>query len=192
VSRSRKEGHGRCGVCGDAGEGRRKREAAWWRADKKEIDMSNNFTAVVNLGADPETLTLGEREVRKLRCADKARGKKAITRWFNVLVNGKDCETADRLRKGDTILVTGELALTEYTPKGKKGQKGKGKAEAQRADEMPFGKILQVIKSPTFFGEAEAEEGEAAGDYGDGVVEIEAPDLDAEGPAEDPLSGIDY
>lgn len=145
--------------------------------------MSNNFTAIVNLGADPETIQLGDREGRKLRLADKARGKKAITRWFNMLVTGKDCEVADRLRKGDSILVTGELALTEYKPK--KAKKG----EMVRADEMPFGKILQVVKSPSFFGVEEGDDAEEELPGKAGVVETEAPDLDG---GADPLADIGY
>jgi single-stranded DNA-binding protein len=113
--------------------------------------MSNSGTFIVNLGKDPEELQLGERTLVKLRCAEKAGGKKAITRWFTALVSGLDASTAMRLRSGDRIAVTGELALTEYTKKG-----GKGKGETVREDEMPFAKILNVIKSPSFFSDTDA------------------------------------
>ena len=37
MSRTCQDGHGRCGACGDAGEGRRVREAAWFEADQVEL-----------------------------------------------------------------------------------------------------------------------------------------------------------
>ena len=44
MSRSHHDGHGRCGVCGDAGESRRKRESAWWLADERELgDVSHDM-----------------------------------------------------------------------------------------------------------------------------------------------------
>jgi single-stranded DNA-binding protein len=109
----------------------------------------NNFTAIVNLGADPESLTLGSNEVYKLRCADKGVGKKAITHWITVLVGGPDKTTAARLAKGDSIMVTGTLVRTEYAPK-----KPRYKSEMIESSEMPFAKILQVVKSPTFFNQS--------------------------------------
>ena len=36
MSKSRKDGHGRCGACGDAGECRRHRERAWHKVDDAE------------------------------------------------------------------------------------------------------------------------------------------------------------
>lgn len=130
----------------------------------------NNFSAIVHLGADPEVLTLGGREVAKLRCAEKAYGKKAKTRWFNLLVGGPDVEVSGRLRKGDQLFVSGQLVLTEFKPK-----KARFKGEMVNSDEMPFGKILQVLKSETFFSEgqdegdendSEADTGAAPGDDG--------------------------
>ena len=41
MSHSHKNGHGRCGVCGDAGEARREREADAARADEREQMMIN-------------------------------------------------------------------------------------------------------------------------------------------------------
>jgi single-stranded DNA-binding protein len=139
----------------------------------------NNGMYLVNLGADPEVNNFGEREGRKLRCADNTGGKKSITRWFNVNVSGRDVATADRLKKGDQILVTGELQLEEYPPK-----KPRYKGEKVKVDVMPWGKIFQVVKSPSFFGGDEDESGEAAAD--DGTAQTEAPDLGgAEAPTDD-------
>lgn len=108
--------------------------------------MTNVFTAVVNLGADPEVITLGTREVYKLRLADRGIGKKAVTRWFTGLFSGPDLNTCKRLVKGDQIMVSGSLNQTEYKPK-----QPKFKGQTINGDEMPFGKILQVLKSDTFF-----------------------------------------
>ena len=135
----------------------------------------NNGTYVVNLGADPETIKLGEKEGRKLRCAEKAPGKKNITRWFNAIVTGYDTETADRLRKGDSIVLVGQMALTEWAPK-----KPRYKGEMVKSDEMPFAKILQVVKSPSFFNADDAAEEPA------GITTTEAPDL----AGDDPLAGV--
>jgi len=132
--------------------------------------MSNNGTYIVNLGKDPEELALGGRPCVKLRCAEKAGNKKAITRWFTAIVGGPDVEVATRLAAGDTIAVSGELSLTEYKPK-----KQRYKGEMVREDEMPFAKLMRVIKSPTFFSDeapatasaeptADAPEGDAAPD----------------------------
>lgn len=136
--------------------------------------MSNNGTYIVNLGKDPEKLELGGRECYKLRCAEKAGNKKAITRWFTAIVGGPDCATAARLDQGDSIAITGELSLTEY--------KNKKTREMVKEDEMPFAKIMRVIKSPTFF----TEQGKPdAADEG-------APTADAPAGDEPPdLSGLD-
>ncbi len=134
----------------------------------------NQGTYVVNLGADPESIQLGEKAGRKLRCAEKAPGKKNITRWFNAIVTGYDLDTADKLRKGDTIILSGQMALTEWAPKNPKY-----KGEKVKSDEMPFAKIFQVVKSKTFFA-SDGDEAEAP----TGVSETEAPSLDA---ADDPL-----
>lgn len=117
---------------------------------------------VVNLGADPEPLTLGSRELYKLRCADKTPGKNSVTRWFTALVGGPDLDTASRLAKGDTIILVGTLSKTEFKPK-----QPKYRGHMQESDEMPFAKILQVIKSTTFFGERNNEEVPHAATIGD-------------------------
>lgn len=137
--------------------------------------MSNNGTYIVNLGKDPEKLELGGRECYKLRCAEKAATKKAITRWFTAIVGGPDVATAARLAQGDTIALAGEMALTEY-----KAKKPRYKGEMIREDEMPFAKLLRVIKSPTFFAEqAPAEEtGEPTADAPEGDTPPDLSGLD--------------
>lgn len=138
--------------------------------------MSNSGTYIVNLGKDPEKLELGGRECYKLRCGEKAATKKAITRWFTAIVGGPDVATAARLATGDTIAVTGELALTEY-----KARKPRYNGEMIREDEIPFAKIMRVIKSPTFFGDTKTEEAE------EGVPTADAP----AGDAPPDLAGLD-
>lgn len=144
----------------------------------------NTYTAVCNLTKDPETLTLGEREVIKLRLADNTFGKGAETRFFDALVSGPDVDAAQQLKSGDQIVISGTLTKTSY-----KSKKGKMKGKTVEADSMPFGKILQITRSPSFFS------GEGASDDAEGSDE--APDLDApidadstEAGDDDPLAGI--
>ena len=134
--------------------------------------MSNNGTYIVNLGKPPEALQLGGRDCYKLRCAEKAATKKAITRWFTAIVGGPDVATASRLAQGDTIAISGEMALTEYKPK-----KERYKGEMRTEDEMPFAKILRVIKSPTFFDEKDESAAEAGGPTADAPEGDTPPDL---------------
>lgn len=133
--------------------------------------MSNTYTAIVNLGKDPEELQLGGRDCVKLRCAEKAGNKKAETRWFTAIVGGPDVETAKRLAKGDTIAISGELVLKKYKPK-----KQRYKGEEIFEDEIPFAKLMKVLKSPTFFNqdEAPADDGSPTADAPEGDA---APDL---------------
>jgi len=137
--------------------------------------MSNSGTWIANLGKDPEELTLGERQLVKLRCAEKAPGKKATTRWFTALVGGPDLAVAGRLRKGDCIALAGQMVRTEFKP-----SKGKNRGVIQVEDEMPFAKIMQVIKSPTFFG----------GGEGDAAADEPAFTPPADDDADDPLAGL--
>jgi single-stranded DNA-binding protein len=112
--------------------------------------MSNTYTVVGNLTSDPETLTLGEREVRKLRMADNTFGKNSQTRFFDVIVSSSpDIAVADRLAKGDQIVVSGQLVAGEYT--AKKNSKYAKKGQKVKTDSIPFGRIMQVTKSLTFF-----------------------------------------
>lgn len=147
--------------------------------------MSNSYTAVVNLTKDPEDLTLGEREVVKLRLADNTFGKNTETRFFDALVAGPDVDAARQLKSGDQIVITGQLTKTSY-----KSKKGKNKGKTMEADSMPFAKILQITKSPSFFNASPDDEPEA-----DGVNQTEEPDLEDDGnnmrdDAEDPLADL--
>jgi single-stranded DNA-binding protein len=148
----------------------------------------NTFTAVVNLTADVEDLKFGERDVKKLRVADNTFGKDNEARFFDVIVSSTlDMEMAGRLAKGDQIVVTGTLTRGSY--KAKKTTKYAKKGEKVYTDSMPFGRILQVTKSPTFFNQSG--EGEASDDTAD----TSAPNLNDVPPtgdegADDPLDGV--
>lgn len=128
----------------------------------------NTFTAIVNLCRSPEPLELGGRPCMKLRLADNTFGKQAETRFFDAIVSGNDADVAKRLEQGDQIVISGTLVATSY-----KAKKGKNKGKTIQSDQMPFAKILQVTKSPSFFsGDGEKDEDPAEG------TETEAPDLD--------------
>lgn len=147
--------------------------------------MSNTYTVCGNLTSDPETLTLGEREVRKLRMADNTFGKNSQTRFFDVIVStAPDIAVADRLAKGDQIVVAGQLVLGEYV--AKKTTKYAKKGAKVRTDSIPFGRIMQVTKSPTFFTQDTSFEGD--GETAETEGSTDAPDLseDAEG-TDEPL-----
>ncbi len=143
--------------------------------------MSNTFTAIVNLCRDPEAITFGERECQKLRLADNT-GSKNDARFFGAIVSGYDAQTAAKLRSGDQIVITGQLAATSY--KAKKAGKNVKKGDTIKSDEMPFAKIMQVIKSPTFFGDDEAAPA-------DDEADTSAPDLSGVPDTEDdPLADV--
>src|SRR5262245_44100632 len=108
--------------------------------------MSNSGVWIVRLGAEPETIKLGEREGRKLRVVCNTFGKNSEDRWFNAIVTGKDVEVADRLEKGNQIALSGQLVQESYKPK-----KARFKGEQVKVDTMPFAKIMEVIKSDSFF-----------------------------------------
>lgn len=134
--------------------------------------MSNNGTYIANLGKDPEELELGGRKCVKIRVAEKGASKRAIPRWFTAIVGGPDTDVAIQLKKGDTVALSGELVLTEY--------KNKKTNQMQREDEMPFAKLLRVIKSPSFFGAQDAPDA-------DGTPSADAP----AGDAPPDLTGLD-
>jgi single-stranded DNA-binding protein len=134
----------------------------------------NMYTAIVNICKEPEALELGGRPCMKLRLADNTFGKNAETRFFNAIVSGNDADVAKRLRQGDQIVIAGTLTASSYKPK-----KGKFKGKTVQSDEMPFAKILQVTKSPTFFNQDSASSD--SGNDGD-----EAPDLDDSNLPDDP------
>lgn len=151
--------------------------------------MSNTYTAVVNLTSDPESLTLGEREVKKLRVADNTFGKNSETRFFDVIVSSTpDIAVAERLVKGDQIVVTGQLVAGSYT--AKKTTKYAKKGAKVRTDSIPFGRIMQVTKSPSFFNKDESATDDTA-PADDGTTD--APDL-GDAPVDDtgvdPLEGV--
>lgn len=138
--------------------------------------MSNSFTAVVNLCRDPEPITFGERECMKLRCADNT-GSKNDARFFGAIVSGYDAQTAAKLKSGDKIVISGQLCATSY--KAKKAGKNVKKGDTLKSDEMPFAKIIEVVRSPSFFG---------------GAPDESEPDTtdasDAGEPEDDPLAGL--
>ena len=128
----------------------------------------NTFTAVVNVCKAPETLELGGRECVKLRLADNTFGKKSETRFFDAIVSGNDADVAMRLEQGDQIAVTGTLVSTSY-----KSKRGKNKGKTVQSDQMPFAKILQVTKSPSFFERSDDDE-----EPEEGAEDTEEPSLD--------------
>lgn len=148
----------------------------------------NNYTAIVNLTHDVEDLKLGERDTKKLRVADNTFGKNSETRFFDVIVSsGPDMDVAGRLAKGDQIVVTGTLVAGSY--KAKKNTKYAKKGQVIKTDSMPFGRILQVTKSPSFFNQTDesteddtAETGESSTDEPDITVQDEGTD--------EPLDGV--
>lgn len=146
----------------------------------------NNYTAIVNLCRAPEALTLGGRECMKLRLADNTFGKQAETRFFDAIVSGNDAEVAGRLAQGDQVVISGTLVATSY-----KGKKGKNKGKTVQSDQMPFAKILQVTKSPTFFTEQPDDETADAGDSSEpdlGEAEADGtPDTEVD---DDPLADV--
>lgn len=147
----------------------------------------NTFTAIVNLTADVEDLKLGERDVKKLRVADNTFGKNSEARFFDVIVSsGPDMEVAGRLAKGDQIVVTGTLVRSSY--KAKKNTKYAKKGATVLTDSMPFGRIMQVTKSPSFFNNDAAPDDDAPVDD-DGTTD--EPDISGtdEG-TDEPLEGV--
>lgn len=144
--------------------------------------MSNTYTACVNLTQDPEDLSINDREVVKLRCADNTFGKNSETRFFDAIVSGPDLNTARKLAKGDQIVITGQLTKGSY-----KSKKGKNKGKTVEFDSMPFAKIMQVTKSPSFFTPADDEEPT-------NEVNDEEPDLGADAntapEGDDPLADV--
>lgn len=143
----------------------------------------NNYTAIVNVCKEPEALELGGRPCMKLRLADNTFGKNAETRFFNAIVSGNDADVARKLRLGDQLAISGTLVSSSYKPK-----KGKFKGKTVQSDEMPFAKILQVTKSPSFFAGDDAPAEDAPDDD---VPNLEEPG-DNEEPSEDdnPLAGV--
>lgn len=150
--------------------------------------MSNTYTAVVNLTADPEDLKLGDRDTKKLRVADNTFGKNSETRFFDIIVSSApDMAVAERLLKGDQIVVSGQLVAGSY--KAKKNSKYAKKGQVIKTDSIPFGRIMQVTKSPSFFNQDETPDDDAPAEP-DGSDD--APDLDepTDDGADDPLADV--
>ena len=143
----------------------------------------NNFTAVVNVCRAAEPLKLGERECMKLRVADNTFGKNTKTMFIDAIVSGPDTDVSAKLAAGDQIVISGTLKLGEY-----KAKKGKLKGKMVATYEIPFCKILQVTKSPTFFSEEEEASDEPE------TLDNSEPDLspaEDAGDVEDPLADLE-
>lgn len=111
----------------------------------------NIHSAVVTLVNPPEAKQIGTKDIVELRVADRSFGRNAVTKFYTATVSGKDAENAKRLAKNDSLFISGSMQTREYT--NKKGIK-------VQVDEMPFCRIVQILKSDTFF--AKAEDNEAA------------------------------
>jgi single-stranded DNA-binding protein len=117
--------------------------------------MSNSIGCIGTLVQDPESLTIKDKPATKIRFAVKATSKKYTDRFVNMLCMGYDSDTAQRLRKGDQVFVTGPLECEEYVSKKTK--------ERVKSDVMGFGsRIAKVVKSPSFFGGGDQAPADAA------------------------------
>ena len=85
--------------------------------------------------------------------------------------------------------VTGTLVKGSY-----KAKKGKLKGKTVETDSMPFAKLLQVIKSPSFFEES-AEEGaegdDSEPDLGGDAADADVPEDVVGDDGVDPLAGLE-
>jgi len=136
----------------------------------------NIHIAIVNLAKPPVAKTIAGRELMELRVADSTFGKNDITNFYNVTVSGPSAATAKRLAQGDSVLIAGTLSKRSW-----KATKGPRAGQMVEEQEMKFGEIKQVVKSPTFFGgTADAPDDEA--DAGDDLPEADVPDVLADIP----------
>jgi single-stranded DNA-binding protein len=145
----------------------------------------NLFISIANLCRAAEDLELGGRACAKLRLADNTYGK-AETRFFDAIVGGPDVETAKRLAQGDQIVIAGTLNKGSY-----KAKKGKMKGKMVQTEDMPFAKILQVTKSPTFFAGTGDDEAEDEGDTSEPDITEGAEDAAEEPAGENPLADLE-
>lgn len=78
------------------------------------------------LGREPEMKTTAQGlEIASTSVAVshlKGRDKESTTSWFRITVFGKGAESIRDWRKGDFVIVSGDLEIREYT--GRDGQKG--------------------------------------------------------------------
>jgi len=79
----------------------------------------SSITIVGNLGADPETRTAGSSNVTELRIAvSTGWGDRKTTTWYRASIWGKSGENAARLlRKGSSVVVSGEFSVREFEKK---------------------------------------------------------------------------
>jgi hypothetical protein len=128
------------------------------------------------------SIQLGEKEGRKLRCAEKAPGKRNITRWFNAIVTGYDNETADKLKQGrhaDPDRARWPSRSTSPQAAPLQGGDARGGRDALRED-LPGREVADVLRQ---------DDGDAA--EGDGVSTTEEPSLiGTDDGGFDPLAGI--
>lgn len=71
----------------------------------------------VNLVADPEQRTVGEKTLTSFRFADNSSSDKDETMWVTATLSGKLGEIASELKKGDRVNVSGKLTLRVYDKK---------------------------------------------------------------------------
>lgn len=105
----------------------------------KGTTMSDTITITGRLGADPDTRTIPSgATVTNLRVAsthrtlDRASGqwRDNYTNWYTVAAWDGLASAAQRLRKGDPIIVTGALKVVEWEGASGRGTKLEVKAEA--------------------------------------------------------------
>lgn len=84
--------------------------------------MSNSFTALGRLVADPELKDVGESQVLEFRFAsDTGFGDNKTTNWLRCSYWGRGAAGASQhLSKGSQIVIYGELKLREYEKDGVK------------------------------------------------------------------------
>ena len=93
----------------------------------------NSWTFSGNLGSDPESRQVGERQVCNFSVAVNGRRDDPAT-WVRVAVWGKQAESCQRfLAKGRQVIVTGAARLREY-----EGRNGKGVSLEVDAREVTF------------------------------------------------------
>lgn len=93
----------------------------------------NSWTFSGNLGSDPESRQVGDRQVCNFSVAVNGRRDDPAT-WVRVAVWGKQAEACQRyLAKGRQVIVTGAARLREY-----EGRNGKGVSLEVDAREVTF------------------------------------------------------
>jgi len=81
--------------------------------------MSNNFSGLCRLVADPELKKIGENDLLSFRAANNCGfGERQVTNWFNCSLCGKrGVSIYPYLEKGKMIWLSGILTLRAYTNK---------------------------------------------------------------------------